>query len=258
MRNDRPEDDPNCIAHLLSAVESASQPEIERIVQAVINQLQSRSPIGIFEEVAARHMWDEYCWVRQEGPFDDNLMGLGSLSGNWDFMVRSFVSFEIEALPSHWQMFLSVYASEHGPLTDEYTLGSISVEDIESVIMDKIAKKALLRNLDLIGPYRGDVIGHQVSSKGLVCSTVSSAGLLSEILASHVKTMIDAEADLSEIALEIIDTYLGLIYDQAESSPDLCELFARFEADIKVLLKEKDVLPGLRHMQGELLAVLDA
>jgi hypothetical protein len=70
--------------------------------------------------------------------------------------------------------------------------------------------------------------------------------------------MIDPEADLSKLALEIVNAYMGLIYDEAESSPELSELLVRFEADIKVLLEEKDVLPALQHMQGELLDLLDA
>ena len=70
--------------------------------------------------------------------------------------------------------------------------------------------------------------------------------------------MIDAHADLSTITDEIIDIYMELMHDEAESSPGLSELLARFEADIKALLKEKDVLPALQHMQAEILDVLDA
>ncbi|MGT2430354.1 hypothetical protein ACU4HD_19565 [Cupriavidus basilensis] len=258
MTKDHTQIDTNCISQLLCAVESAARPEVDRIVEAVINQLQSRSPIDTSGDVAARHMWDEYCWVLQEGPYDDDVMGFGSLPGNWDSTVRSFVSSEIEILPRHLQVFLSVYASEHGSHADEYELGSIWVGAIESVIMEKIAKKASRRNLDLIGPHRGDVIGYEVSSKGLVCSAIASADLLSEILASHVDTMIDPDADLSAIALEMIDAYMALISTEAESSPELSEFLERFEDDIKTLLTEKDVLPTLGDMQGEILDLLDA
>ncbi|MFS0756512.1 hypothetical protein ABC383_17695 [Noviherbaspirillum sp. 1P10PC] len=258
MTNDHTEIDPRGISQLFSAVKSASQLEVDRIVEAVIDKLRSRSPIGTFDEIAARHMWDEYCWVLQEGPFDDNISGLGSLSGNWDSTVHNFVSSEIEMLPRHLQMFLTIYASKYGSLADEYELGSIWIEAVESVIMGEIAEKALRRTLDLIGPHRSDVIGYEVSSSGLVCSTLSNADLLSDILASHVDTMIDAEADLSVVTHEVIDVYMGLVYDEADSSTELSELLAHFDSDIRALLKDKDVLPALEHMQGEILDVLDA
>ena len=70
--------------------------------------------------------------------------------------------------------------------------------------------------------------------------------------------MIDPEADLSSIAHELVDAYVGLIVDETESSMDLSELFERFGSDIKTLLIEKDVLPDLVNMHGELQGLLDA
>lgn len=258
MTNNRIESDTDSLSQLLSAAESAARPEIDRIVQAVIDQLRSRSPIGTFDDVAARHMWDEYCWVLQEGPYDDNYMGMGSLSTNWESTVQSFVSSEIETLPKHLLVFLTVYAAENGSDADEYEIGSIDINAIESIIMEKIAEKVSDRNLDLIGPYRAEVIGYEVSREGIVCSALSSADLLSEILASHVDTLIDTDADLSEIALEMVDAYIDLIKTEAESGSALPEFLVRFEDDIKALINNNDILPALENMRGELLESLDA
>ncbi|MBL0419732.1 hypothetical protein JI739_05150 [Ramlibacter sp. AW1] len=257
MTNDRTEIDPASVSRLTSAIEGISGPEVDLLVQRVINQLQSRSAVGIFGDVAARHLWDEYCWVLQEGPFDDDLSGFGSLSENWDSTVRAIVTSQIDNLPRHLQVFLTVYASERGPAANEYELGTISVEAIESFVMDKMAEKASCRNLDLIGPHRGDVIGYVVSHTGLVCTAVANADLLSEILASHVDTLIIPEADLSAIAAEVIDAYMEVISSETDSSPALCEFLGHFADDIKTLLTQKDVLPALEDMQSEIFDHLD-
>lgn len=184
-------------------------------------------------------------------------MGMGSISRNWDSTVRSLVTSEIEILPKHLQTFLSAYASKFDS-TSECDIGSISFDAIESAIMSQLVQKANQRALELIGPYRSEVIGYEVSREGIVCSAISRAGMLTDILATHVDTLTDSEADVSKVAFELIDEYMSLIHDEAEASPELSELLARFEGDIKVLLKEKDVLPALKHMQGELLDILDS
>jgi len=64
------------LARLQSAAADFARTEIARIVQAVIDDLRSRPAIGIFNDVAARHLWDECCWALQEGPFDgDEVLG---------------------------------------------------------------------------------------------------------------------------------------------------------------------------------------
>lgn len=74
------------LRRLQSAAEEFARPEVIRIAESVIGELQSRSAIGIHGQVAARHMWDEYCWTLQEDAFDDEG------SSNWDEAVRAFVS----------------------------------------------------------------------------------------------------------------------------------------------------------------------
>ena len=178
MPDDDRKIDDDGLARLLSAAESAARSEFKRIVEATIADLQSQSPIGIFGDVAARHMWDEYCWTIQDGPYDDNFLGFGSLSENWNSTVKSFVSTKLEVLPDHLLVLLSLYASEQrSDGVDDYRIGCICLETIESVIMDEIARKASGRNLDLIGPHRGDAIGYEVSSEGLVGSALSNADL---------------------------------------------------------------------------------
>ncbi len=247
------------IAQLLSAAESAARPEVERMVAAVIDGLRGMPPVGIFDEIASRHMWDEYCWILQNGPYDEDITGLGvSLDQGCDELLRSSIYAEIETLPRHAKVFLSLYAAERTEHDAEYEPGSIWIDGIASLLVVEVSEKASRRNLDLIGPHRGDVIGSELSSEGIVCSALSNADLFSEVLASHVDVMIDPEADLSSIAHELVDAYVGLIVNETESSMDLSELFERFGSDIKTLLIEKDVLPALVNMHGELQGLLDA
>ncbi|WP_157375469.1 hypothetical protein [Alcanivorax hongdengensis] len=259
MTSDRMEIDAQGMAQLLSAAESAARPEVERMVAAVIGGLREMPPVEMFGEIASRHMWDEYCWLLQTGPYDEDFTGFGgSLDQGCNDLLRSIIEAEIETLPRHAKVFLSIYAAERIEHDDEYEPGSIWIDGIASLLVEEVSEKASHLNLDLIGPHRGDVISSELSSEGVVCSALSDAGLFSEILASHVDVMIDPEADLSSIAHELVDAYVGLIVDETESSMDLSELFERFGSDIKTLLIEKDVLPDLVNMHGELQGLLDA
>jgi hypothetical protein len=56
------------LARLQSAILDFARAEIVRIAQEVIDNLRSRPAAGTFDEVKARHLWDEYCWALQEGP----------------------------------------------------------------------------------------------------------------------------------------------------------------------------------------------
>ena len=91
------------LARLRSAAHDFARAEIGRISEAVIEDLRSRPAEGVFSEVGARHLWDEYSWSLQEGPFDDDLalgdVPLGSLSGAFDGIVCSSIAAEVEKLP---------------------------------------------------------------------------------------------------------------------------------------------------------------
>jgi hypothetical protein len=51
------------LARLQSAAADFAHAEIARIAQQVIDRLRSSPANGTFAEVAARHLWDEYCWA---------------------------------------------------------------------------------------------------------------------------------------------------------------------------------------------------
>ena len=197
------------LRRLLSAAEEFARPEIVRIAEAVIGELRSRSAIGSHGGIAARHMWDEYCWTLQEGPFDHESgwdgVKLGSLSSNWDYTVRALVSSEVENLPKYALMFLSAHVFQEDVDSDETEyLGSTWVDGIVDTAMNEINHHAARRNLGLIGPHRSDVIGYETQGSGMVWSALSGRGEAMDLIASHVDTMIDPDADLSKLAGELV------------------------------------------------------
>lgn len=248
------------LLRLQSAASDFASAEAKRIVHAVIEDLRGRSAQGMFGDVAARHMWDEYCWSLQEGPFDDDMgwddVRLGSLSGAFEGMVRAVIEAEIEKLPRHAQVFLSAKAIEDDLDMDEDALGSIWLDGMVALIIEGVNSEASGRNLDLIGPARGDVIGYEVEGSGTVWSVLSDRGEAMDLVQSHVDELIDPDGDLSELAAEIVDAYIAAAREEADGTT-VSEFFDNFEDQIRDLLTERDVLPALEDMRAGLLERLD-
>lgn len=104
-------------------------------------------------------------------------VSLGSLGGAFDDVVRGAIQTEVEKLPKHALVFLSVHAFEEDTDSDlEDALGRIWIDGIVSLVLDELNTRASNRNLDLIGPDRGDVIGYAVDGSGMVWSVLSDRG----------------------------------------------------------------------------------
>lgn len=261
MAEDRVEVSRDGLARLQSAAEDFARAEIGRLVGAVIDDLCSRPANGTFGDVAARNLWDEYCWSLQEGPFDDDMgwddVRLGSLSGAFDDVVRASTQTEVEKLPRHALVFLSARAfEEEDDSAEDESLGGIWIEGIVSLVLDEVNSRASRRTLDLIGPHRGDVIGYEVEGSGMVWSVLSDRGEAMDLIVSHCDALIDPEGDLSELADEMVEAFMA-----AAAEDDEGEVFSvfleRFEDDVRALVRDKDVLPSLEDMRAGLLDRLD-
>lgn len=53
----------------VAAACALAEPELEKLVQTTIASLRDMDAVGLFGDVVARHLWDEYCWQLQEGPY---------------------------------------------------------------------------------------------------------------------------------------------------------------------------------------------
>ncbi len=249
------------LARLTSAASDFASFEKVRIADAVIADLQSRPAIGIFDEIEARHMWDEYCWSLQEGPFDNNefvgTMSVGTVSGNWKQTVESLVSGEVHKLPEYALVFLSAQAfKEDGNSDDAESVGNIWPGGVTDTIMAVIRNRALLRNLDLIGPHGGDLIGYSVEGSGIVWGALSECGEAIELVASHRSRLIAPDADLSGLALEMVNAFIAIAKAETDSS-DFSQFLEKFEDQVRDLLIKNDVIPTLEAIRSRMLEQLD-
>jgi hypothetical protein len=248
-------------SRLLAAVEDAARPEIVALADAVITDLRTAPPVSLFDEVAARHIWDEYCWILQEGPFDEDEYvddrSLGSVSGAGEDLVRSYVDAQVEKLPKHTRVFLSLFALERsGKAGDVGVLGRLWSDGMADLVMEEINERAARRMLDLIGPNKSDAIRYEIGGEGVVWSTLSDRDKESDILASHSDCMIKPNADLSAFAAELVEAFIEIASNESAGSP-ADEFFREFEGEIKKLLIEQDVRPALESMRAGLLERLD-
>lgn len=253
--------DSDGFARLQSAIEAFAELEIVRLADLVIDNLRERPAIGIFSEIAARHMWDEYCWEIQEGPFDVDFgwdgMSLGTVSSNWGSTIRCVVGEAVERLPKYAQVFISAHVleQESDDERDQF-IGSIWIEGIVNAVMDEISSRASERFLDLIGPHRSDVIGYEISMSGIVHSALSERDEMGGILANYAEEMIDPGADLTKMATEMVEMFFEAVDDETEST-FVAEFFQHFRKEVSALLTERDVRPALEDARRELVKRLD-
>ncbi|MDD7910594.1 hypothetical protein PUV47_11745 [Pseudovibrio exalbescens] len=249
------------MARLQSAAEDFARAGIKLIASSVIADLRSQPANGIFGDVAARHLWDEYCWSLQEGPFDDNIgwddVNLGSFSDAFDDVVRAVILSEVEKLPKHAQTFLSARAYEEDiDCDEEESLGSIWMDGIVSLVHDEVNTRASRRTLDLIGPDRGDVISYEVDGSGMVWSILSDRDEAMDLIANGCDALIDPKANLSELADELVDAFMASAAEDDEGA--VFSIFLEhFENEVRMLVREKDVMPSLEDMRARLLDQLD-
>ncbi|MGS4943930.1 hypothetical protein ACVDG3_00495 [Meridianimarinicoccus sp. RP-17] len=245
-----------------SAAEAFARAEVDRIAGAVVDDLRARPANDTFGDVATRHLWDEYCWSLQEGPFDDDMgwddVRLGSLSGAFEDVVRASIQTEVEKLPRHALVFLSARAFEEDDDNDEdESLGGIWIDGIVSLVLDEVNSRASRRTLDLIGPHRSDVIGYEVEGSGMVWSVVSDRGEALDLIASHCDALIDPEGDLSDLADEMVEAFMAAAAEDDEGAV-VSVFLEHFEDEVRTLVREKDVVPSLEDMRAGLLDRLDA
>ncbi|HEV7434612.1 MAG TPA: hypothetical protein VGO22_07050 [Pseudorhizobium sp.] len=261
MAEDRVEVSRDGLTRLQSAAGDFARADIARIVGAAIDDLRSRPANGIFGDVAARHLWDEYCWSLQEGPFDDDMgwddVRLGSLSSAFEDVVRASIQTEVEKLPRHALVFLSARAFEEDDDNEEdECLGGIWIDGIVSLVLDEVNSRASRRTLDLIGPHRGDVIGYEVEGSGMVWSVLSDRGEALDLIASHCDALIDPEGDLSDLADEMVEAFMAAAAEDDEGAV-FSVFLEHFEDEVRALVREKDVVPSLEDIRAGLLHRLD-
>lgn len=240
------------------AARAAAAPELDNLVRTVITALREMDAVGLFGGLAARHLWDEYCWQLQEGPYDDDDVGFGSTSSNFREILSTTINGALDALPKHTLLFLSIYArNDIDDADDPDGIGSISRGDIATAVLEGVEKIASRRNLDFIGPYRGDVIPMEISLDGLAGDALSEADGQSDFLSEHIEDLlVGGEEEITHISHALLERYMELLHED-EDGRMLSTLLERFEKQIKALVLEKDIRPAVEDAVAQLEAALD-
>lgn len=247
-----PEDD-----WLQHAAEEASRPVVERLVAEVVDGLRSQGTSGNFEDIAARHLWDEYCWQLQEGPFDVDFLGHGSLSDGFASVVDSQVRRCLDELPRHLLQFLTIYAGRRVDI-DETEPGMVNLDAIVQVIKQEVDRKAAERDLDLLGPYRADTISDYVSMTSSVARALTNEGRMSDLLSEYADEVVRGSRDLRHsIGEPMLNEYWGLLLEAAEESDLLTAFLGRYEKDLRVLILDREILPDLEAAAEQISEALD-
>lgn len=242
----------------IAAACAVAEPELEKLVQTTIASLRDMDAVGLFDETAARHLWDEYCWQLQEGPYDDDDFGFGSTSRNFDEVLDTVITGALKELPKHTLLFLSIYTrNDAGDVNDPENIGDISHDDIAAAVLERVGQSASRRNLDFIGPARCDVIPMEISLGGLIGEALSHAGETSDFLSEYVDQLLaGGDDDIANISHALLERYMELLHED-EDGLLLSALRDRFEEDIRALVLEKDVRPTVEDAVGQLQWTLD-
>lgn len=259
MAEERVEVSSDGLERLLSAACDFARPEVDRIIHAAIEALRTRPAVGIFDDIGARHAWDEYCWAVQEGPFDDAIIiagtDAGSIAQGLVDLLHPIIADEVGKQPDHVLVSLSALAVAADADADEDAfLGSIWIDGILTLITAAVDQRARDWNLGLIGPDRADFIRQEIEGSGFVWSMLDETEAM-ELLGAHVDEMVDPDGDLSDLADQMVETFLALAHDDGADSVSTAFL-EHFDREVRSMLTQ-DVLTSLREARAKLLKAWD-
>lgn len=249
------------LSALLSATDAFAKAEVKRITELAIADMRRRPAHGVFGDVAARHLWDAFCWCLQEGPYDDDMgwdeVNLGSPADAFEETIGAIILGEIETLPRHVQVMLSAMAYEDADDEETGSVGNIWMDGMVGLVMDRVNEAASRQSgLDLIGPGRADALGYHVSGSGVVWSVLSDRGEAIELAAAEVDSLIDPAGDLSGLAERMLDSFFAAAQEEKDG-PVMAALLDSFGLSLRRLLRENDVLPTLEDIREQIADVLD-
>ena len=172
-------------------------------------------------------------------------------------ILRANILTQVEKLPKHAQIFLSALAIEEDVNSDdEEFLGCISIDGIVKAVIEAVNERACGRNLNLIGPHREDAIRFEIEGTGFVWSVLSDREEAMSLIGAHADAMIDPDADLSQLADEMVEAFI-IAAEEDEDGAVFLEFLKHFEDELRSMIREKDILPSLQEMRTELLEAWD-
>jgi hypothetical protein len=256
------------VERLPTAARTFVHAELRRLADAVIDRLRDEPATGIFCDVAARHLWDEFCWALQEGPFDLELgtedprgglsYSFGTISDAADDTVSGYVLVEAEKLSLPLLELLTAYALDQDDSTAFFGgPGGVWIDGVVKLAMNEIEERAAARRLDLIGPDHAEAICYEVEGHGVIWDVLRGQGEAMDYASIHADALIHPDASLASLARDVLEAFFRVVRESDEE-PIFGRLLAEFEEEIGAVLLEKDIRPGLEAMRDGLQKILDA
>lgn len=245
-----------------SAAGEWAKERVAKLTGEIIQQMQDCDAIGIFgDDIAVRDFWDEYSWNLIEGPYDNPTLMFGSsISGEFEAMARSRIEMAVDGLSPFEKMMLTMQAYDEiedladglscGLEEDGALLGITGEDAIAHLLLERINSIACARNLDLIGPYRGDIIGMHHSLTGIVGSAMEAYGLANEFLAENVDVFLYRRPEeISEAGQQLLEQYLKIVEEDLENSEGPAIDMVKLLSDrLHDELLEEHILPMLNQL----------
>lgn len=227
---------------------SAGKVEMLKLVQSVVAELRTEAPYDLFADVLVRHLWDEFCWCQQEGPFMDNL----------ESVIKSRITSALNKIDDQSLVCLTAFSQdEFGEVGEdgELEVGVICANDIEDFAYQRIQEEAQRPEVNILGHNRADELGFHLTANGVVFSELSEDEL-SSALADHFEDIINPDSDLSNLADTLSQTFLERIKEESDSFC-LSALLTKFEPEFGKLIVKGDILSDLQDTRAALLEALD-
>lgn len=232
-----------------------------RLADVVIRDLQARKPFYTEDATYPQTLWDEYCWGLQEGfsdvPFVIGDRCLGSMADGWLQLINEHVVARCQAEPHETLVFMSFFANERALNSmDVLEPDTVCMEAIQEWVADEVRHRASLRDLRFIGPDRVDELAAELNASGFVLREVADRIGNSDLLGQHMDDLLDESADLMPLAEFALDLFMDAMAEELEPSSIGDALVREFNVHIRKLLLEQDILPALRDLRGQGLALV--
>lgn len=216
---------------LVQAACGFARREIDRLADVVIDALRNLPPTGIFgDNLAPRHMWDEYCWDCQEGSFVVDLATddwrAGTVSGKWETTIWTLVHGQVESLDRQIRVLLSAAVFEHKKEEeDDEWDGTIDIDLITSAVVEDIEDKVSSQNIDVIGPHRGEIVLSEITFFSKIAWIMSL--FEDKINLIDTDTLLYRDADLNNMAEYIVEEFFHFA-EKNRNEELFCEFISSF------------------------------
>jgi hypothetical protein len=250
---------------VLNILETFSEGLINRLVSDVRNRLAQLEPGGVFPQTICRHVWDEYCWSVQEGPFDtpewfggrnfgsvddamNDLIGtfVGAACADLGIQDRRLLEVARDVLPARPKRMRLIGLddcdqvttdAEENPEADHEQGDDESLEHyLFEEVADRLSSLASRSNIALLGPDRAENLPYEISwPSGWISDALDD--MRGDLVQQHADALLGADDDASDLIDAITEEVWKVLVDNASDMNIVSDFFDDHEQEIRQLLK---------------------